>query len=390
MKKIIIVLFLLINSFSYDLKKVDFATFCNYVSYHINKNIVVSEEVPTNFSVFMPVDNMTSGEMLQAFYAILESKGLNYKIIKNTILIYKKKKESPQLNTYIIRFNYIPKKVIKTYLKTFYPNYKFQIFQNRFIITCTQKDYFNILLAVSKFQNTYKKANVNFLITVIDNKKAKELGTDINIKSPLRKSVFFDLVTDTAVVSSSVTQDFTTFIKFLNSKGVAETISKPTILLIDSSDYTLESVHSVPYITKSVTVDKDGNPVTQSDLQYKDIGLKIYIKNVFITKENIDFDMDIYIQNIVAYTNDNSPVIDTKHFNTHVQLSKKNSHYLIAGLRSVTKLKDNQKVPVLGDIPFLGLLFQKEKSSIEDLSFTFYISTDYFKTQNLPTAEERP
>jgi len=260
----------------------------------------------------------------------------------------------------------------------FYPNYKFQIFQNRFIITCTKEDYQKILYSISKIQSSYKKANINFLITVINNKKAKELDNSLTIKSPFHNSALFDLVTDTASVSSSITNKFTSFIKFLNSKNVAQTISKPTIFLIDSSDYTLESVHSIPYVTKTVSVDKDGNPVTQSDLQYKDVGLKIYIKNVYITDKNIDFDMDIYIENIISYV-DNKPITDTKHFNTHIQLSKKSSNYLIAGLRSVTKIHQENKIPGLGDIPFIGLLFKNKKDSVEDLSFTFYISTNYFR-----------
>jgi len=115
MKKIIFYLLVLANSlvFAYDLKQADFATFCNYVSYHVNKNIVISEEVPTNFSVFMPTDNMTQNDILTAFFTMLKSKKLDYKIINNsTILIYKKiqKKEKPKLENFVIRFNYVPKK----------------------------------------------------------------------------------------------------------------------------------------------------------------------------------------------------------------------------------------------------------------------------------------
>ncbi len=382
MKKIVFFLLILVNSvFAYDLKQADFATFCNYVSYNVNKNIVISEDVPTNFSVFMPTDNMTNKALLSAFFTILKSKNLDYKIIDNsTFLIYKKhvKKENPKLENFVIRFNFVPKKVLSDYLKNFYSNYKYQIFQNRLLITCPAVDYYKIKTAISHLQNSYKKANINFLITVINNKKAKEIGTNLNIKSPFHSSFLFDLVTDTATVSSSVTNNFSTFIRFLNSKGAAETISKPTILLIDSSNYTLESVHSIPFVTKSVTTDKDGNPVTQTDLKYKDIGLKIYIKNVFITEQSIDFDMDIFVENIISYNQD-KPITDTKHFNTHVQLTKKSSGYLIAGLRTVTKINEKSGVPVLKDIPVIGILFQKNKKSVEDLSFSFYISTNYFK-----------
>ena len=388
MRKILLILILFLNSFAYDLKQVDFATFTQYVSYHIDKNIVLSEGVPTNFSVFMPDDNMSKSEMFRVYLSILRSKNLSYKITKNTILVYKK---APlKLPTYVVTFNFIPKDVISNFLKINYPKVKFSIFQNKLLLTCSYSDYNDIKLTISRIEQSYKQAQVNFLITVINNKKAKELGTKIDTLLPLKDShVLLKLVTDTATVSTSHIFNFSSFISFLNSKGIAQTISKPTINLIDSQNYTLESVHNIPYVEKTVTVDKNGNPVTQTDIKYKDIGLKIYIKNVYITEKNIDFDMDIYIQNIVSFQ-DNTPITDTKHFNTHIQLTKTNPNYLIAGLRSVTQLTDKTKVPVLGDVPFIGLLFRSEKKSIEDLSFTFYISTGYFNDAKQTTPEERP
>jgi len=77
----------------------------------------------------------------------------------------------------------------------------------------------------------------------------------------------------------------------------------------------------------------------------------------------------------------NIPITDTKHFNTHIQLTKSNNKYLIAGLRSVTTINNKKSVPVLSGIPFFGWLFKTENKSVEDLSFAFYISTNFFKEQ---------
>jgi len=377
MKKIIIILAFLISSlFSFDVKQVDFATYCYYMSFMIDKNIILADDVPSSISVYMPKDEMSKKEAFKSLLTIINSKKLHYKIVDNTMIIYKSSEYQPVLKQFVIKFNYIKKEVLTNYLKSFFPNVKYQIFQNRLIIFSTFKQYKSIKKAIDSLQSSFKKAPVNFIISVINNKKAKEYGVNLNIKSPFKNLI--ELVTDTTVVNSTFSDDFSSFIKFLNSKGLSETLSKPTITLIDSSDYTLESVHSIPYITKSVTINKDGLPVTQTDLKYKDIGLKIYIKNVFITEDNIDFDMDIYIENIVSFEND-QPITDTKHFNTHVQLTPQKPYYLIAGLRSVTKLTDKSAVPGLQSIPMLGYLFKNEKVSVEDLSFTFYISTQYFK-----------
>jgi type II secretory pathway component GspD/PulD (secretin) len=135
---ILLTIILFLNSFSYDLKKVDFSTFTQYVSYHIGKNIILSEGVPTNFSVFMPDDNMSKKEMQRMYLSILRSKNLAYKITKDTILVYKK---APlKLPTYVITFNFIPKSVLSNFLKSNYPNVKFSIFQNKLLLTCNKVD----------------------------------------------------------------------------------------------------------------------------------------------------------------------------------------------------------------------------------------------------------
>jgi len=377
-KILLIVLVLLNNLIAFDLKKVDFATFLNYVSYALGKNIVVADNVPKNFSIFMPDNNMTKKEIKKSLIYVLRANHLKLKSYENTYYIYVP--NSSVQADYLIRFNFIPKSVIVNYIQKFYPNLKFQVFQNRLFIHTDFNTYTYIKNFIKSLQSTYFQAKVNFLIVVINNKKAKELGANLDIKSPFHKNILFDLVTSTASIITNLPAgvDFRSFINFLNSKNIAQTISKPTINLIDSFNYTLESVHNVPYVTKTINVDKDGNPVTQTDLKYKDIGLKVYIKNVDITKKHIDFDLDIYIDNLISMQN-NIPIIDTKHFNTHIQLTKSNSKYLIAGLRSVTTINNKKSVPILSGIPLFGWLFKTKDKSVEDLSFAFYISTDFFK-----------
>ena len=378
---VVIIIFLVVNLFSYDLKKADFVTFCNYVSYTIGKNIIISQGVPTSFSVFMPTDEMTVSDLEKNFFIILKSKGLDYKLTQNTILIYKNDVNLSKLKLYssVIRFTFVPKKVISNYLKLYYPGVKFVIFQNRLLVTSTKKNIKRIKYLISNLVSSYLQAKINFLITVLDNKKAKQIGSNLSLKNPFRH-LLFSITSDSVSISKTLPSGgyFSSFLTFLNSKGISQTISKPTLNLIDGSNYTLESVHNIPYVEKTVSVDKDGNPVTQTQIKYKDIGLKIYIKNVYITNSNIDFDIDIYVQNIISLDK-NIPVIDTKHFNTHIELTKAHSNYLLAGLRSVTKISNSSNVPVLSKIPFFGLLFKNKKSNIEDLSFAFYISTNFFK-----------
>lgn len=382
-----IILFLVIsNVFAFDLKKTDFETFTNYVSYSINKNIIISDSVDTKFSIFMPSDSMSKKEILNYYLRILNLKNLSYKITRDTILVYKPK--DPTLKTYVIKYNYIPKEKLSSFLKSLYPDLKFFIFQDRVVFSSTYANYLNIKQVLYSLQRSYLTSVVNFNIVVINNKKLKKVGTELNL--PFQsKNLLLSLSSSTFNIVPTYPGDLGIVLNLLYQKGVSESISKPSLKLIDGNNYTLESVNKIPYITKTIKYSRDGTPYTETDLKYKDVGLRIYIKNVNISEKSVNFDLDIFIENLVSIEN-NIPITDLKHLTTHVELTKKHSHYLLSGLRSVTKINSKEGIPYLSKIPFLGFLFQNDESSVQDFSFALIVSTDYFNTQNKPTPEERP
>jgi pilus assembly protein CpaC len=75
----------------------------------------------------------------------------------------------------------------------------------------------------------------------------------------------------------------------------------------------------------------------------------------------------ITFQGIVA------PEIDTRTVKTSVDL-KEGESLILAGLLSDEMKKNSQKVPVLGDIPILGLLFRSTRDELEQTELAFFIT----------------
>ena len=72
--------------------------------------------------------------------------------------------------------------------------------------------------------------------------------------------------------------------------------------------------------------------------------------------------------------------IVTRQANTLVRL-KSGDSLTIGGLTDRTENKVQRKVPLLGDIPLLGKLFQSEKNSVEETEIIIIIKADIINNE---------
>ncbi len=134
-------------------------------------------------------------------------------------------------------------------------------------------------------------------------------------------------------------------------------LSTPEIVTLDNHEATLTIGEQIPFLTSS-RVDENNNVISTYD--YKDIGIELKItphvnKNNFIT---MDIEQQIkklvegksLLENPYVYNRKISSKITVKNERTIV----------IGGLIRDDTVDIVQKVPVLGDIPILGLLFRKK------------------------------
>jgi type II secretory pathway component GspD/PulD (secretin) len=82
-----------------------------------------------------------------------------------------------------------------------------------------------------------------------------------------------------------------------------------------------------------------------------------------------------------------TPITSTRTAVTTVHL--KNGHTLvIGGLSSKTRFETESKVPILGDIPLLGLLFRSTSVTHNDTTVQFHITPRIVEDRGLPELPE--
>lgn len=164
-------------------------------------------------------------------------------------------------------------------------------------------------------------------------------------------------------------QDLSITLSALAKAGKTEILSRPSILARNNQPATISLGQQVPLITNT-RFDTFGNQI--NSVSYQSVGINLTV-TPFITSDNLVemvvqpetselADRSQWVPISSGATNANSvavaaPVINSRSADTVVVVPDGQT-VVIGGLMQTKKLESTSKVPILGDIPLLGLLFR--------------------------------
>jgi len=338
------------------------------------KNIVISGNVDTNFDVFLPTLDLSNTDTFSKLLKdILNVNGLDYLIQDSVLLIYNPKVEDkPVLKDYIIKFKHISKEDVISALSLFSENIKYTVYSDRILLITTESQYKIIDNLINGLDTSYQLRQLSFTIISTDNTKLKEIGPRIeSLLNPL-DHFYFKIITNVLTVDSTkVNKDsVTSLINLLKEKGVSDLIYNPRVTVIDNKDSVIESVIKTPIQKSSIDI-QNSQSITTNQVEYQDVGLKLYISSVLITNDSVSFTLDLYIENLLDDTL--TPRISSRHLKTNVYLTDTNS-FLIGGINSKETIKSTKTIPFIENIPILGDITTYKSEKTNDYSFSIFIT----------------
>ena len=170
-----------------------------------------------------------------------------------------------------------------------------------------------------------------------------------------------------------IEDDVDVTLRALAEVGKMEVLSRPSILARHNQEAIITVGQEVPFVRNS-RVTTDGQTI--NTVEYEDIGIILRV-TPYITSEGL-VEM-IVAPEISTLTGETVPISDTidapvfakRSAETRVVLPDQNT-VVIGGLMQDNKTETVRKIPLLGDIPFLGMAFRrtiKEDSKTELLIF---------------------
>ena len=153
-------------------------------------------------------------------------------------------------------------------------------------------------------------------------------------------------------------------LNFLETKGASKSVSNPSILCINNQQSSIYVGKTISVQTAS-TVGTTGLPT--ASYKREDIGLTLKIKPRVSSKDKVGLVVEVILENLQAPDSDGNPVTTKQEVKTQIIL-RSGEDILIGGLVRNYTLKSVEKVPLLGDIPWIGdwLFTYKKEDKVKD------------------------
>jgi general secretion pathway protein D len=135
-------------------------------------------------------------------------------------------------------------------------------------------------------------------------------------------------------------------------------LSTPEIVTLDNHEATINISEQIPFLTGS-RVDENNNVI--QTIEYRDIGILLKLTPFINENGYITLNINQTIQKIVEETRElESPSVFNREITSKVTVMDGRTIVIGGLIRNDTQFVE-QKVPLLGDIPILGLFFRRTK-----------------------------
>ncbi|TAM28842.1 MAG: type IV pilus secretin PilQ, partial [Rhodanobacter sp.] len=143
------------------------------------------------------------------------------------------------------------------------------------------------------------------------------------------------------------------------TEGRGEVISSPRVITANQQEADIRQGQEIGYVTYQGGVGGSGTPT--ASVQFKDAVLELKVTPTITADNRIYLAINVKkdaLNKMVTTPNGQVPLIDTRSVNTSA-LVDNGQTVVLGGIYEITKNDSVVKVPGLGDIPVLGVLFRQ-------------------------------
>ncbi|MFA5146420.1 MAG: TonB family protein [Candidatus Omnitrophota bacterium] len=192
----------------------------------------------------------------------------------------------------------------------------------------------------------------------------KKLSKEVSIKSTFELATQNTFTPGAQVLVGALNSgsDYAMMVQALKTVGDTNLLSSPRITALNNQEAKILVGTSQPYATNTVT-QGTATTTTGTSLSFLDVGVKLYVtptvnKDDFVTmkiKPEVSSTSSSYTYGSPSTT---VPIVETTQAETSVTV-KDGTTIIIAGLIKDQRTSQVDKVPILGDIPYIGEAFKK-------------------------------
>ena len=165
----------------------------------------------------------------------------------------------------------------------------------------------------------------------------------------------------------------------------AKLLANPRILVLDNETALFDIVTEYPYVERTIS----GTQITET-VKFKPIGTKLEV-TPHVTRDgmlrlHIMPEFGVYVRD-VDLTGGAVPVVDTRKVDT-IALVKDGQTVVLGGMMKKEVTQQTNKIPLLGDLPVVGLLFKFQGEKVVNSEIVVFITPRIIERPVLTEAEQ--
>ena len=200
------------------------------------------------------------------------------------------------------------------------------------------------------------------------------------IESPERPAMAYtgDLTTDFSLGNTGLNlnvfeQNTDVILNALTDKTDINLLSGPSIVTMDHQEATINVGEKVPYIVTRIE-----DQVAVQSVQWEEVGVKLTVTPHISPNNTVTMDIHPEVSEVKSETVQGYPRIATREATTQV-LVRDGQTIVIGGMIKDKKTKTVFRIPIIGSLPLIGILFRKTITVINKIELVILITPHILK-----------
>ena len=156
---------------------------------------------------------------------------------------------------------------------------------------------------------------------------------------------------------NSDSEGFGIILRALKGSSKANILSTPSIVTLDNEEAEIVVGQEVPFITNTTLSDSNSNPFQK--IERKDVGITLKVKPQINNGSSVKLKIEQETSNVLATSSAVDVVTSKRSIKTSVMIEDKQL-LVLGGLVDEVWSDGESKIPVLGDLPIVGGLFNQK------------------------------
>lgn len=267
---------------------------------------------------------------------------------------------------------------------------------NSLIICDTPERLNRIIAEIQEADRTPKQILVEVVIVDVLLDDDTEIGVDWSHLYDPPHNVNYEqsvipVTSTTGGFFNLIQNGISTTIHALQQTRNVEILASPRVLVVSGQEATLETTEEIPYIELSQSSGGIGGSEYLTSTKFKDAGIKLRVKAT-ITDENkilMTVEPEQSVNTGVAGVGDSDvPIVDKRTITTTL-LMEDGQSVVIGGLRRSDTRVTADKIPLLGDLPWIGFLFSNDKIVVQKSELLIFVSPHIYLDEPLNEFEQQ-